>query len=225
MMDDPFQQERLFPKQAIQRYVSQQQEGTAWDTFFSANETQQSHQEQEIIVSPQKSQIVFIMALFTFNLLLQLFNTIQSLTHHFDNPLFWLVLISINLLLYSCIVWDFGRAIFSRKPALRINREGIFVAGVYYQPGYFLPWSEISHLSIKTVMLSKMLCIRLKDPALTYARFSVWQRLRCRINKGLGSEDIAIAQLNVKMPLEEIVWWTHHMYLNELTHYEVSLSG
>lgn len=112
--------------------------------------------------------------------------------------------------------------LFSRKPLLLINREGITVNRVPMYSGFFIPWAEVAAVFPSQYVIYKYLCILPKNTDLSLARFNGFERLLRRMDTAAGSP-ISLRQTYLGKPVEEIVRQLYSTYASELSYYNVQV--
>lgn len=112
--------------------------------------------------------------------------------------------------------------IFSRRPLLVINREGIRVGGMSSLSGFFIPWTEIEAISSYTFMY-KYLCVHPRNQKEFMKRFNWWERFVRLSNSIAGIPPLIVPQVFLERPVEEILSTLYYTYANELAYYHVQL--
>src|SRR5258708_6033034 len=112
--------------------------------------------------------------------------------------------------------------LFSHKPLLLINREGITVGRMPSLSGFSIPWAEIESIHTSTFMY-KYLCIRPRDQKDFLKRFSLLERGIRLSNALIGVPPLIVPQVCLERPVEEILRTLYHMYASELSYYRVQL--
>lgn len=138
------------------------------------------------------------------------------------------VLVSVLAVYLACfalvawLTWRMAQLLFSHKPVLSINREGITVSRMPMLSSFFIPWTEIEAIYAYTFMY-KYLCIRPKNAKQFLSRFNVFERFNRLSNSIFGIPPLIVPQVFLNTPVEEIIQRLYYMYANELNYYHVQL--
>ena len=125
--------------------------------------------------------------------------------------------------LIGWLTWRMAsQLIFSSKPLMTINREGITVGRMPMLSGFSIAWAEIGAIHSSRYIFYKYLCISPRYPDQFLARFNGWERFNRRLNSMIGSP-LYVPQIYLGKPVEEIFQQLYDMYANELRYYQVQL--
>ncbi|MBA2680631.1 MAG: hypothetical protein H0U76_19825 [Ktedonobacteraceae bacterium] len=131
--------------------------------------------------------------------------------------------LSAEIIYIGWITWRMAADfLFTRKPILFINREGIKVSRMPTLSGFFIPWAEVDSLSTYTFIYTYF-CIHPKNTREFLARFNIVERLMRRSNMLFGIPPLIVPQLYLERSSEEILRQVYYMYANELSYYHVRL--
>jgi hypothetical protein len=136
--------------------------------------------------------------------------------------IFAFVIVLAGIAFISWLTWRTASDLLSRKPILLINREGITVSRMPMLSGFFIPWAEIEALAPSRYILYKYLCIIPRNQDQFLLRFKPLERFSRRLNSAIGSP-LAVPQLYLGRPVEEILNALYYGYANELNYYHVQL--
>jgi hypothetical protein len=195
---------------------------------------------QEIAVYPNRAQAIWrfivivvglIIEIGLFVLLMFLFAFLNGsivpddTSASFFSPAFFILLILMLVVVafFGRIAWRMASTlIFSHKPLLVINREGITVGPMQSLSGFFIPWAEVEAISSRTFMY-KYLCIQPRNQKEFMKRFNWWERFIRLSNSIFGIPPLIVPQVFLERPVEEILSTLYYTYANELAYYHVQL--
>jgi hypothetical protein len=110
--------------------------------------------------------------------------------------------------------------LFSGKPLLTFNREGITVGSIPFYSGFFLPWSEIEAIYVYTFMY-KYLCFRARNQSQYMKRFNIFERFFRYSNIITGVPPLVMPQIYLERPIQEILYLMFERYQAELNYYGI----
>jgi hypothetical protein len=128
-------------------------------------------------------------------------STIEA-QRRYSNPAFiyglgWVTIAFFGLGI-AAAVWR----LFSTKPGLVLNSEGVRICAI--GQGTFLPWSDISGLSIFEVHRTRLLVVNLKDPEKYIESGGSVRRSMGRASLKLCGSPIAVSSNTVALSFDEL---------------------
>jgi len=95
------------------------------------------------------------------------------------------------------------RKSFDRKPGLVLSAAGLVDNSSGVAAG-FIPWSEVTGLSLFQMRRQRMLIVHVADPEKYIARGNALQRMLNRANTGMVGSPIAINSNALRIPFDEL---------------------
>lgn len=104
------------------------------------------------------------------------------------------------MVFFGLCALKFGRAVFDRRPQLVIGRHGILWRK---WSAVEIPWSEVTDIALKTIILSEFICISVRDRKRVPG--SGLEKFVAPINRLMQNGDISIPLVGLDTPKDTIM--------------------